>query len=261
MFSRWEYREFRRWRRRRQRRVIFFLAVVFVLVVAVAAHAAGGHTGHGITVRDGNQSSPATHTRPARTHRRASAARPSTSAAGTGLTWTDFYGIQLPGSAHDGPQHTRHGLAWGFSDTPGGALVAAINIGVRTAALWGPAIYQPTIRHQVTGPDAGTLLAADASDYAALRDASQVRPGRPAGRGYAAEAAFRFVAYTPNDATVDVVTEGPGTGGATVLVATRIEVVWQHGDWRVLAPPGGDWADSATTVASLTGYTTLQDQG
>jgi hypothetical protein len=46
-----------------------------------------------------------------------------------------------------------------------------------------------------------------------------------------------------------------------VLVATRIEVLWRDGDWRVVAPPGGDWANSATTVPSLTGYTTFANEG
>jgi hypothetical protein len=155
----------------------------------------------------------------------------------------------------------RNGLAWGFSDTPNGALLAAVNIVVRTAALWGPVIYQPTIRDQVTGPDTSALLAADASSYAAMQAAAHVRPGRPVGRGYASEAGFRFVAYTPADATVDIVTEGPGAGSTTVLVATRIEVVWLRGDWRVVAPSGGDWAHSATVISSLTGYTAFANQG
>jgi hypothetical protein len=260
VFSRWDYWQYRRWRRRRRRRILFFLAVVFLLGAA-AAHESGSHARHATTVPPGRHSSPATPRRPAKTAHAAKRGRPRVRAAGTGLRWTGFHGIELPGSAQDGPRHARHGLAWGFSDTPGGALVAAINIGVRTAALWGPAIYGPTIRHQVTGPDAAALLAADASSYAAIRAAVHVRPGRPAGRGYAAEAGFRFVGYTPANATLDVVTEGPGTGGATVLVVTRIEVAWQRGDWRVVAPAGGDWANSATAVSSMTGYTTFANQG
>jgi hypothetical protein len=173
----------------------------------------------------------------------------------------DYHGIELPVSIQDGPRYMRKSLAWGFADNPSGALLAAVNIVVRTAAVWGPAIYQPTIRDQVTGPAAGALLAADASEYAALRSAARVEPGQPAGRGYATEAGSRFAAYKSAVATVDVVAEGPGTGNSTVLVATRIEVVWRHGDWRVVAPPGGDWAHSATVISSLTGYTLFTNQG
>jgi hypothetical protein len=180
--------------------------------------------------------------------------------AGQGLSWADFHGIQLPISAHDGPHDTRGGVAWGFADTPRGALLAAINIGVRTAALWGPDIYQPTITYQVIGSDAAVLLKAD-SNYAALRAAANVPAGQPAGRGYAVEAAFRFTSWTSSAATVDVVTEGPGASGTAVLAVTQIEVLWQRGDWRVIAPPGGDWANAAAAISSLTGYTTFPGEG
>jgi hypothetical protein len=258
MFSRWDYWEYRRWRSRRRRRFAAFLATALLLVAVAAAHVTGAHTGHQATAK---LRSSAARTRSAKRHRHLSAHRPKASTPGTGLRWIDFHGIELPVSAQDGPGHMRNGLVWGFTDTASGALLAAVNIVVRTAALWGPVIYQPTIRYQVTGPDAAALLAADASDYAVMRAAAHVRPGAPAGRGYAAEAGFRFLAYTPADATVDIVTEGPGTGGSTVLVATRIEVVWRHGDWRVVAPPGGDWAHSATIISSLTGYTLFANQG
>ena len=245
--------------RRRRRLFLLFAAVIALAAIAAAldhthAHPPRSHI-PGARV-------PGHRTRGIRQAGQTHAAR---SIAGhchrDGLRWADFHGIQLPESAKDGPRHTRGGLAWGFADTRAGALLAAVNIAVRTAAQWGPEIYQPTIRHQVTGPDAAALLTADASDYAALRAAAHVRPGQPAGRGYAVEAGFRFVAYTPAGATVDIVTEGPGSGGTTVMVATRVEVVWLRGDWRVVAPPGGDWASSATAISSLTGYTTFPNEG
>jgi hypothetical protein len=261
MFSRWDYLEYRCWRRRRRRRVAYLLAIAFLLVAGAAAHATDAQSSHGSRVPSRKTGSTVSRPRPTKAVTKARTYREGIRAAGDGLRWTDFYGIELPGSAKDGPRHTCRSPVWGFADTPGGALVAAINIGVRTAALWGPAIYGPTIRDHVTGPDKAALLAADTSDYAALRAAGHVRPGRPAGRGYAAEAGFRFLAYAPAVATLDVVTEGPGTSGAPVLVATRIEVLWRGGDWRVVAPPGGDWANSATTVPSLTGYTIFANEG
>ena len=179
----------------------------------------------------------------------------------TGLRWADFHGIALPTSAQDGPRDTRGGLASGFTDTPSGALLAAVNIAVRTAAQWGPAIYAPTITRQVTGPDQAALLHNQAAAYEQLQASAHVRQGQPIGRGYAVEAAYRFAAYTAADATVNVVTAGPGSDGATVLAATRIEVIWHRGDWRVAAPPGGDWANSATAISSLTGYTAFPGEG
>jgi hypothetical protein len=230
--------------------------VTFALIITLAwALLAGLH-------------SPARHRRdhpaPTRTPSQATRSRPgearaALATAGLGLRWADFHGIALPSSATDGPRYTRGGLAWGFADTPRGALLAAINIGVRTAALWGPAIYAPTIGRQVTGADTAALLKADASDYAQLRAAAHVRAGQPAGRGYTTETAYRFAAWAPGGATVDIVTAGPGNDGTTVLAVTRIEVLWQAGDWRVVAPPGGSWASSASPVSSLASYTPFPD--
>jgi hypothetical protein len=246
---------------RRRRRLFLFLALVIALAAIASAldhsHAHTGHRSH----TGGRAGSGPGHPASAKATKQLARSGSLGFATRTGLRWTDFHGIQLPTSTAAGPHYTRSGLAWGFTDTEQGALLAAINIAVRTAAQWGPDIYQPTIRHQVTGPDTATLLKADADGYAALRAATHVRPGQSAGRGYAVETGFRFVAYTPADATVDIVTQGPGTGGTTVRTATRVEVVWLRGDWRVVAPPGGDWANSATAISSLTGYTSFPNEG
>jgi hypothetical protein len=243
----------RRRQRRRRRNLMLaaLLALTGAVLIPLHAHAQPGDDSTAIPAR----AVPSANSAP----RAGTPALPA--AAGQGLSWADFHGIQLPISAHDGPHDTRGGLVWGFADTPRGALLAAINIGVRTAALWGPDIYQPTITYQVTGPGAGALLKADISDYAALRAATNVPAGQPTGRGYAVEAAYRFTAWSTADATVDVVTEGPGSSGATVLAVTRMDVLWQHGDWRVVAPPGGDWANAASSISSLTGYTTFPGEG
>lgn len=172
-----------------------------------------------------------------------------------GLGWMDFGGIELPVSRFAGPHHVRGGLAWGFADSPLGALLAAVNIGVRANAQWGPDIFRPTIRNQVTGPDAAALLAGCRASYDQAIQAEGVSAGQSLGRAYVAEEAFRWVNYTPVDATVDVVSAGPGDQGATVEAVTRIEVEWSGTDWQVIAPPGGDWGNSAAPVTSLTGYT------
>lgn len=242
-------------RRRRWRRRLFLLLAALLALVTWAAT-------QNQTRTHGRHRAPAPHLTKPRTSGM-NGLRPAsrTPKAQPTLAWVNFHGIELPVSPQDGPRQSRNGLAWGFTDTRRGALLAALNIAVRTAAQWGPAIYQPTIRTQVTGPDAAALLKADTSGYAALRAAAHVPAGRPAGRGYAAEVAYRFLSYRPARATVRIVTEGPGSGASTVTVATRIEVVWRRGDWRVVAPPGGDWANSATVISSLTGYTTFPNGG
>src|SRR5262245_15602943 len=136
MFSHWDYRQYRRWRRRRRRRIIFLLAVAFVLVAVATVHATGTHARHVHTVSPGRHRSPAAHRSPVKAARSTRPEQPRIGTAGTDLRWMAFHGIELPVSAQDGPRHARRGLVWGFTDTPSGALLAAVNIAVRTAALW-----------------------------------------------------------------------------------------------------------------------------
>jgi hypothetical protein len=184
---------------------------------------------------------------------------PSVSLAG--LRWSDYHGIRLPSSPAAGPRHTRNGLAWGFTDTPLGALLAALHIAVRANAQWGPDVFAPTIQDQVTGPDAAALLASCQAGYGQASQAAHITGGQPLGNAYVTEQGFRWDAYTPADATVDLVSAGTGSGGVTIRASTRIEVVWQGGDWRVVAPPGGDWGNAAARLSSLAGYTIFPGQG
>jgi hypothetical protein len=178
-----------------------------------------------------------------------------------GLRWSDYHGVEMPSSPAAGPGDTAGGLASGYSDTPMGALIAAVNIGVRANAQWGPSVYVPTIRGQVTGPDAGALLASCQSGYDQANQAAHVTGGGPLGNAYVTEEAFRWVDWTPAGATLDLVSAGPGSQGVTVMAVTRIEVVWSGGDWRVVAPPGGDWGNAAAWLSSLSGYTIFPGQG
>jgi hypothetical protein len=253
MFTYAARRRRRRWRRRRRLTIL----LTAITVAAVATHQlAHPHPASPSRTATTPAASPARQ----HAHHAANPARTRRSATASTVSWTDFHGIQLPVSAKAGPHYRRGGLAGGFADTPLGAVLAAVNIAVRTAAQWGPPIYRRTINHQVTGPAAAILLAADRSDYAALRAAAHVAPGQPAGRGYAVEAAYRLAAYTPTAATADIVAEGPAGNGTTAIAVTRIQVVWQRGDWRVVAPPGGTWASSATTASSLRGYTAFPNE-
>ena len=174
-----------------------------------------------------------------------------------GLGWADLAGVELPVSHSAGPRHREYGLAWGFAHTPLGALLAAVNIGVRANAWWGPGIFVTTIRDQVIGPDAPALLASCQASYQQASRAAGVPAGQPLGRAVVAEEAFRWLAYAPARAAVDIVSAGPGAQGATVRAVTRIEMAWSRGDWRVIAPPGGDWGNAAAPLMSLAGYTSF----
>ena len=234
----------RRWRRRRR---LALLAVVAITATVAAQHAAHPHQPDRPSV---SRSAPAT----------PGATSTDRVRFGPGFHWFNFYGIDLPVAAAAGPHRIHNGLSGGFTDPPPGAVLAAVNIAVRTSAQWGPGIYRPTITHHVVGPAAGIMLAADNSGYAALRAAAHVPPGQPAGRAYAVEAAYRLVLYTPRSATAAIVSEGPASNGTAVLAVTWIRVRWQRGDWRVVAPPDGTWSRSATTLSSLSGYTAFPSE-
>ncbi|MEV5831471.1 hypothetical protein AB0L25_38475 [Spirillospora sp. NPDC052242] len=167
------------------------------------------------------------------------------------VAWRDYHGVLLPYSA-DGPRRTDDGQGFGFARSPRGALLAAVHIVVRAHALWGPRVFEPTIRNQVIGPDTAALLEATQRSYERHRGD---RPyGEALGRTYMVLEGFRWLGYSPGSATLDLVTAGPGDSDVTVRAATRVQVRWENGDWRVVAPPGGAWHGSAVSIASAEGY-------
>ena len=177
-----------------------------------------------------------------------------------GLRWSAYHGVMLPSSPAAGPRDASGGLASGFADTPLGALTAALNIAVRANAQWGPGVYGPTIRGQVTGPYAAALLAGCQATYTQDSKAAHVTGGASLGNAYVTEEAFRWVAWSPAAATVDLVSAAPGSQGVTVRATVRVQVTWSGGDWRVVAPPGGDWGNAAASLSSLSGYTLFPGQ-
>jgi hypothetical protein len=177
------------------------------------------------------------------------------------VRWSGFYGVELPVSAQAGPYNSSGGVAVGFAHTPLGALLAAVNIGVRANAQWGPRIFGTVIRGQVTGPDAAALLADCQAAYNQAAQSGGVTGGQPLGTVDVTEQAFRWITYTPAAAILDLVSAGPGASGATVRASVQVEVIWDGGDWKVVAPPGGDWGNSAAELSSLAGYTVFPGQG
>ena len=177
-----------------------------------------------------------------------------------GVRWRDFYGVELPYSAA-GPRYTAGGIAAGFARSPLGALLAAVNIGVLANAQWGPRIFTAVIRGQVTGPDAAALLASCQAAYGQASQSGGVTGGQPLGAVDVTEEAFRWVTYTPAAAIIDLVSAAPGSQGTTVRASTQVQVVWDGSDWKVIAPPGGNWGSAATELSSLRGYTVFRGPG
>ena len=162
-------------------------------------------------------------------------------------------GTVVPASGQAGPRQGPWPLAAGFADTPGGAVLAAVNIAVRTSGQLGPAIFTATIGRQVTGPDAQALLAGAWQDYAqASAQHPPASPGGPAGTASASPRAFRLLSWTPAAAGVEILA---AAGGRVAVVG--LQVRWQGGDWRLVAPPGGNLAAAAVRTAALPAFTPL----
>lgn len=176
-----------------------------------------------------------------------------------GMTWRDYHGVTLPYSAADGPHSTGGDLASGFARTPSGALLAAVHVAVRANAQWGPKVFEPTITKQVIGPDASALLAAAQGLYDKRR--GRLRGGAALGRAYVVLEGFRWQGYSPDTASLDLVSAGPGDSDMTVRAVTRIQLQWQDNDWRVIAPPGGTWGGAAASITSADGYVRFPNGG
>jgi hypothetical protein len=170
------------------------------------------------------------------------------------IRWVNYHGYLMPESPADGPSDTSGGLASGYADTPLGALLAAINIGSRTAYQFGPTVFQPTIDNQVIGQYQPNMLSAD---LAAWNASGQQAPPVTV---YTRILGFALEGYTPADATVEVAS-GASANGNSIEAATQIELQRTGGDWKVVAPIGGDWGNTAVQVTSLTGFTLFPGQG
>ncbi|MFI0484361.1 hypothetical protein [Actinomadura sp. 9N215] len=186
-----------------------------------------------------------------------SASAPTVSFAG--VSWRDYHGVLLPYSAEDGPRRTDDDLAAGFTQTPRGALLAAIHIAVRANVQWGSKVFEPTISEQVIGPDTETLK--DSTNESYGRQRGDRPDGAALGRGYVVLEAFRWQGYSPEATSLDLVSAGPGDSDVTARAVTRIQLRWQDGDWRVVAPPGGTWAGAASPIESSDGYVRFRGGG
>jgi hypothetical protein len=164
------------------------------------------------------------------------------------LIWEDYRGVRLPRASGDGPRNVQDGLARGFSRTPRGALLAAMHICLRADARGGPEVFEPTITRQVVGPGSDLLLSA-------AQSAAQARKRSEEAREYVVFEGFRWLGYTPDTATLDVVSAGPGDSDTTARAATRIQVQWRGNDWHVVAPLGGGWGSSAYPVDAPDSFT------
>jgi len=139
-----------------------------------------------------------------------------------------------------GPQRTGGGVAVCFAHNPTGSLLAAVNFFAQATAVSPVTLL---LRLSAATP-ARALAIAQARDGGGdqLLQQSDGDPGTVQVTG------FEFVDYTPAEANVNVVLEGPGGKYAAV----ECQLVWQDNDWKFVIPESGQ-LDSAA-ITSMDGF-------
>lgn len=154
--------------------------------------------------------------------------------------WQLFAGVPLPYSKTAGPTQVAGPVYSGYQRSQTGALIAATQLGVRYLLTPGDGWREVLERQVVRGPGRDVFA----------RHRATVETGDPAGT-YGQPAGFRFVAFTPDVSSIQLVSRFPTTGNLQVVTVT---VKWVSGDWRLQLQPDGGSSPTAQAVADLDGF-------
>ena len=140
------------------------------------------------------------------------------------LTWKPHSSVETPFSRAHGPRVTEGGWSRGFARTPQGAVLAAIHIIFQTNGGGVPrAAQEAALAEQVVG--------AEADHY---RERSLASAGPAEGIERIVLEAYRIISYTEHAAKVEFTTAA--VKEQVERAGTTVDVVWQDGDWRMVAP-------------------------
>ena len=156
------------------------------------------------------------------------------------VTWQLFMGVALPYSSTAGPTVADGSVYGGFEHSQPGALLAAVQLGVRYLLTPGEG-WREVLDRQVL-PSAGR--------DAFARNRAGIDPQAPPGT-YGQIAGFRIVTFTPEVAVVQLVSRFPTSG---VLQVSTTTVRWVQSDWRLQLQPDGGTSPTAQAVPSLDGF-------
>ena len=163
------------------------------------------------------------------------------------LTWREIAGVSVPTSRVDGPATGTSVNRSGYSQTPQGAVLAAI-IGQTALAVADDRAW-PEVVNTVTAPGPGR------DEFAAARAAVTVSGSVPA------DAAPRFVGFEVTDYSNDPLSAGVSVaqtiGTADQIYSYPVALQWIADDWRIVLPTAQENID-AVELNSLDGYTTLE---
>ena len=162
-------------------------------------------------------------------------------AAPHGLSWQRVEGVPLLFTASDGPTRLDGAVAAGYSHTPQGAVVAALQISMRI--LYSPD-YVRILDTQaaISDIDRRQILAARSTQPRLDPTAVAASTVQPVG--------FKIGTYTTDAATIYYAY--PRASGAFRIA--RQTVVWREGDWRYSSELT---APALPEMAELTGFTLL----
>lgn len=174
-------------------------------------------------------------------------ATPDLRSAPAELTWREVAGVSVPTSRVDGPFAGTSVNRSGYSQTPQGAVLAAINgqtaLAVADDRAW------PEVVNTVTAPGPGR------DEFAAARAAVTVSGSVPA------DTAPKFVGFEVTDYSSDPLSAGVSVaqtiGTGTDLFSYPVALQWINGDWRIVLPTSEENID-AIEIDNLDGYTTLE---
>ena len=157
------------------------------------------------------------------------------------VQWQLFAGVPLPYSKTAGPLTVAGPLYSSYERSQTGAVIAAVQLGNRYLLTPGDG-WREVLQRQVL-PGTGRDV------FARNRTAMDDTPDPPG--TYGQTAGFRFVAFTPDVASIQLVTRFPTSGSLQIVTVT---VKWVDGDWRLELQPDGGSSPTAQRISDLDGF-------
>ncbi len=157
----------------------------------------------------------------------------------SGVTWSLNAGFAVPSSVADGPTlHGAAGIAYCYSHTPLGALLAASNLGRGTGT---PQQVQ----------DAVLNLSVVPNEYSAQVAKTPATADDQSGAGIQF-AGFRIISYSPAQASITLATQVPGRTDTYPQLTVAMQ--WYQGDWRAVPQAGPALFVAVASAPSLAGF-------
>lgn len=165
------------------------------------------------------------------------------------MSWSSYQGQPVPVSKEDGPKHTEGIPAWGYSPTPQGALLAAINDQVRIA-LAPDDVWAITVRG-LTAPGRGR------DEFATFRTMQSITGP------IKSKDARKFLGFQIKNWKWDKDKEIP-VSCAVILAQSQngklfsypVAMAYLNGEWRVVLNESAEHID-ASPLKNLDGFTKL----